>query len=350
MTVPSYISNSDIRMKSGNLGKTWVFALLIVIAVLGSWEFFWRAQGFLPSIEDDMSLWHLQRSKVSQNTKVVFVGSSRIQLGLHPDVFAEERGIIPVNLSIDGNPPFPVLSDLANDPDFSGMVICSILPRWLAEKPPEDNRASKWVKKYYTRTMLSNIDIRLSLLIQEAFVFRYPGLSPGKLEKQAEKGEWPRPPYAPMRPDRFREARFTRENIPRMLASRIKLEKEAAENAILVSTREFHERIESVNADVHKIRQRGGDVIFIRMPSSGVIRDIEAATWPRDRYWDVFAKAVSAKTIHFEDVDVLRDFQCPDGSHLDVAGARKFTHQLLKILPLTRGNGRPVLEKISDQS
>src|SRR3989339_904012 len=333
MIVPSFISNSDTRMRSGNLGKTWLFALLIVVGVLGAWEGFWRAQGFRPSIEDDMPLWHLARSRVSKETRIVFVGSSRIQLGLHPDVFTEETGMVPVNLSIDGNPPYPVLKDLAHDPDFSGLVICSILPRWLAEKTTEDDRASKWVRKYYTRTPLSGIDARLSLWVQRTFVSRYPGLGPEKLEKQFQKGDRPRPAYAPMRPDRFREARFTPENIPKMLASRIKLERGAMENTEQISPREFQERLASLDADVQKIRQRGGDVVFIRMPSSGVIRDLEAAAWPRERYWDVLAGSVSATAIHFEDYDGLRDFQCADGSHLDVDQAREFTLQLLKLLP-----------------
>jgi hypothetical protein len=339
MIVPSFISNSDTRMRSENLGKTWMFALLILIGVLGSWEGFWRAQGFRPSIEDDMPLWHLARSRVSKETRIVFVGSSRIQLGLHPDVFTEATGIIPVNLSIDGNPPYPVLRDLADDPDFSGLVICSILPRWLAEKRYEGSRASKWVRKYYTRTPLSGIDARLSLWVQRTFVFRYPGLSPEKSAKQFQKGDQPRPPYAPMRPDRFREARFTPEDIPRMLASRIKLERAAMEDAEQISPREFQERLASLDADVRKIRQRGGDVVFIRMPSSGAIRDLEAAAWPRERYWDVLAGSVSASAIHFEYFDGLRDFQCADGSHLDVDQAREFTLQLLKLLPPLGKNG-----------
>ncbi|MDA8133986.1 MAG: hypothetical protein M0T82_05135 [Desulfobacteraceae bacterium] len=336
--MPSSISNSDTRMRSENLGKTWMLALLIAVAALGSWEGFWRAQGFRPSIEDDMRLWHLARSRVSKETQIVFVGSSRIQLGLHPDIFAREWGVTPVNLSIDGNPPYPVLTDLAQDPEFSGLVICSILPRWLGEKTTEDNRASKWVRKYYTRTPLSGLDARLSLLVQGGFVFRYPGLGPEKLAKQVQKGDRPRPAYAPMRPDRFREARFKPEDIPRMRASRIKLEQAAMEDAEQISSQEFQERLASLNADVRKIRQRGGDVVFIRMPSSGEIRDLEAAARPREKYWDVLANSVSATAIHFEDFDGLRHFQCADGSHLDVDQAREFTLQLLKLLPPLKEN------------
>jgi hypothetical protein len=338
MIVPSSISNSDTRMKSENLGKTWMLALLIAVAALGAWEGFWRAQGFRPSIEDDMRLWHLARSRVSDQTQVVFLGSSRIQLGLHPDVFTDETGVVPVNLSIDGNPPYPVLQDLAHDPEFSGLVICSILPRWLGEKTSSDDRASKWVRKYDTRTPLSGLDARLSLLVQGSFAFRYPGLGPEKLAKQAQKGDRPRPAYAPMRPDRFREARFMPEDVPRMMASRIKLERAAMENAEQISSQEFQERIASLNAHVRKIRQRGGDVVFIRMPSSGAIRDMEAAAWPREKYWDVLAESVSARAIHFEDFDGLRHFQCADGSHLDVDQAREFTLQLLKLLPPLKEN------------
>jgi hypothetical protein len=338
MIVPSSISNSDTRMRSDHLGKTWIAALLIAVAALGAWEGFWRAQGFRPSIEDDMPLWHLARSRVSDQTRVVFIGSSRIQLGLHPDVFTRETGMIPVNLSIDGNPPYPVLTDLADDPDFSGLVICSILPRWLAEKTSGESRASKWVRKYYTRTPLSGIDARLSLLVQGSFVFRYPGLGPEKLVKQFQNGDRPRPAYAPMRPDRFREARFAPEDVPRMLASRIKLERAAMKDAEQISSREFQERLASLNAHVRKIRQRGGDVVFIRMPSSGEIRDLEAAAWPRERYWDVLAESVAARAIHFEDFEGLRHFQCADGSHLDVDQAREFTLQLLKLLPSLKEN------------
>jgi len=329
--VPLYISNSDTRMQQDNLKRTWLLALLMVFILLGSWDMFWRSQGFLPSVEDDMNIWHLQRSKISKNTRIVFVGASRIQLGLHPDVFAEQLGTIPVNLSIDGNPPFPVLEDLANDQQFSGIVFCSILPRWLAEKTPDKNRASKWVRKYYKRTVLSKIEALLSILLQKTFVFRYPGLSLEKLKKQIEKGEWPSPSYSPMRPDRFREAKFTAENTPGILASRIKREKKISQQSVIISAHGFNKRIQSIKEDVRKIKQRGGAVIFIRMPSSGRIREIETTVWPRKSYWDVFADHISEQAIHFEDFKELKDFYCPDGSHLDQANAKKFTRQLLKI-------------------
>jgi hypothetical protein len=334
MIVPSYISNSDSRIQTRSLAKTWVFAILIIFFVLGSWEIFWRIHEFKPYIEDNIHIWHLQRSKVSKNTRFVFMGSSRAQLGLHPDVFTEQFKDSPVNLSIDGNPPFPVLNDLANDDKFSGIVFCSILPQWLAEKTPEKNRSSKWVRKYHKKTILSQIDTYLSILIQKTFVFKNPGLSPKNLTKQIKKKQWPALPYSPMRLDRFREARFTNENTQKILFSRIKREKEISQQSEIISIQEFYERINAVKKDIKKIKQRGGKVIFIRMPSSGKIREIEAATWPRVKYWDVFADNISEPAIHFEDFRELKNFHCPDGSHLDVTDAKKFTSQLLRILSI----------------
>jgi hypothetical protein len=46
----------------------------------------------------------------------------------------------------------------------------------------------------------------------------------------------------------------------------------------------------------------------------------------------VFAEHTSAVTIHFEDDDFLSGFKCPDGSHLDVSDARRFTGDVLKIM------------------
>ncbi len=244
----------------------------------------------------------------------------------------EQFKVSPANLSIDGNPPFPVLKNLANDDKFSGIVFCSILPQWLAEKTPKKNRAAKWVRKYHKKTILSNIDTYLSILLQKTFVFRNQGLSPKNLKKQIKKGQWPVPPYSPMRLDRFREARFTDENTQKILFSRIKRAKEISQQSEIISTQGLYERINAVKKDVKKIKQRGGKVIFIRMPSSGEIRKIEAATWPKSRYWDVFADNISSPTIHFEERKELRNFHCPDGSHLDVTEAKKFTTQLLRIL------------------
>ncbi len=330
--MPLSTSSSENNFLPARMGKTWVVAIVIVCLALGVWELFWRFQGFLPSVEDDMNIWQLQRSKVSAEIPLIIMGSSRAQLGLHPDVIMARLDVEPVNLSVDGNPPFSVLKDVAENTEFKGIVICSVLPRWLAEKSLQKDRAAKWVKKYKKRTLLSRVDTRISMGIQMAFVFRYPGLSPEKLIKQIRKGKWPAPPYAPMRADRYREAEFNEENTSKILESRVRREKEIAKASVIVSKKEYEKRIKSIQLDVKKIKARGGNVLFVRMPSSGKVRQVESITWPRALFWDRFADQIDAPAIHFEDFSEVSGFLCPDGSHLDGKDAKVFTGKLLDLI------------------
>jgi hypothetical protein len=77
-----------------------------------------------------------------------------------------------------------------------------------------------------------------------------------------------------------------------------------------------------------QIRDRGGRVLFVRFPSSGMIRMLEERRFPRDRFWDELARHVDAPALHFDDVPALRDFTCPDGSHLDMRDRARFSAAL----------------------
>ena len=234
-------------------------------------------------------------------------------------------------LAIDGSSPIPVLEDLARDPGFSGTVICSIIPMFLGEAD-ENGRARKWVRKYRHQTVSSRLEARLAALLRQHFVFRYSGLLPDELWSDLMQDEPPRPPYAPLRPDRYRPANFSGADIERIRAGRIEREKELHARADPLSRRRFLDKAARLDRMVAEIESRGGRVVFVRYPSTGPVRRMEGETWPRDRYWDVLAHRTSAATIHFEDYPSLSGFNCPDGSHLDVADAERFTRELAKIL------------------
>ena len=104
---------------------------LLSFLFIGGWELFWRIKGFVPSVTDDLGAWaRIRRSAALQGTEpVVVVGSSRIQVGFHPDVFEDMTGIRPIMLAIDGGSPVSVLKDLVFDPTFKGIIVCSLLPR-----------------------------------------------------------------------------------------------------------------------------------------------------------------------------------------------------------------------------
>jgi len=49
-----------------NLKKSVTIAVILFIAAIGSWELYWRSEGYKPNIEDDNALWAVQRAKVNQ--------------------------------------------------------------------------------------------------------------------------------------------------------------------------------------------------------------------------------------------------------------------------------------------
>jgi hypothetical protein len=85
-------------------------------------------------------------------------------------------------------------------------------------------------------------------------------------------------------------------------------------------------------AAVERIRERGGRVVFVRYPSTGQVREIERNTAPREGFWERILAETGAPGIHFEDHESLRDFDCPEWSHLTARDAVRFTTALLPLL------------------
>jgi len=333
--VPLSTSSSDQKSTHGRWLRTVGAGLLAALVLLGGWEMFWRGAGFSPAIEDDLGIWAVKRRAVEdeKGPLMVLLGSSRIQLDVEPRIIQAETGYKPMVLAIDGSSPLPVLADLAAS-SFDGVVLCSLLPQWLADGGPGKSRSAKWVRKFHEQKWSFWIETRLSLLLQENFVFRYPGLLPGKLWEKFRENELPRPPYAPMRSDRYRPADYTKTDVGRLRAARVRRQQEIAAAAEPLSGREFAERISEIREMADQIRDKGGEVIFLRLPSCNEILEIEEATWPRSRYWDRFASVINGRALHFADYPELSRFDCPDGSHLDYRDAGPFTRSLIDILGL----------------
>ncbi|MDW7772206.1 MAG: hypothetical protein SCH71_04870 [Desulfobulbaceae bacterium] len=334
--MPSSISNSNGNNRSNGWLRALAGGLLIALFLLAAWEVFWRISGFSPVMEDDLGIWTLKRRAVEKENgrTAVLMGASRMQLDVDPRVFQAETGLQTVMLAIDGSSPLPVLADLAGDNSFAGLVLCSLLPQWLADGGVDEGRSAKWVRKFRQQKWSSRVETRLSLLLQSNFVFRYPGLLPDRLWQNFLEGEAPRPPYAPMRNDRYRPADYSLINIAELRAARIKRQREIVAAAEPLSGEEFAQRVSEIEAMVRQILERGGRVIFLRLPSCGEILKLEEETWPRRRYWDRFAANTAARTVHFADYPELAGFECPEDSHLDFRDAEKFTRNLADVLNL----------------
>ena len=77
-------------------------------------------------------------------------------------------------------------------------------------------------------------------------------------------------------------------------------------------------------AAVQKIRARGGKVVFVRFPHSGLLKEIEDKGTPREGIWTRLINESGAPGIYYSDHPELI-FDCPEWSHLSAADA---THWL----------------------
>lgn len=334
----SSTSNSSKRAKQ-YLGKwhwsiIWLMIACTYFGCIAGWEVHWRLRGFTPSITDDWPVWSQIRRQANQHPdSLALVGASRILLGFDPEIIEKLTDHSAHMLAIDGSNPLPVLVELSNDPDFIGKVICSIPSLWLAgELKSKDDRSAKWLRKYKQQSLSSKLETRLALTFQGHFVFRYGGLAPRKLWEKWQQGRPVTPPYAPMRADRFRTADYSLVNLQSLRDARIERTRELHQGATMLGQQEFMQRVAIIRKAVKRIRQKGGDVVFIRFPSCGEVWAIEEETVPRHHYWDVLASEVTALTIHFTDYKKLQDFSCTDGSHLDYSDARIFTREVTTLL------------------
>jgi hypothetical protein len=83
---------------------------------------------------------------------------------------------------------------------------------------------------------------------------------------------------------------------------------------------------------VTAINLHGGKVLFVAMPTSGMIREIDEKRHPREAFLGVFEKESGSSILNSADDPALRYFTCPDGSHLDFRDRSRFTAAMVHSL------------------
>lgn len=318
--------------------KLWLLSLVVALLFLGAWEYFWRQHGFAPELNDTASLWAFTRSKLEQDNPqaLALVGTSRMQLGLNLAVLAQTTGIQPAQLSMNAEVPIVVLRHLAQDTTFRGVIMCDMMEDWFYVDA-RGGKAGEWVGVYERQAWIAGIEQRLNSTIQQTFVFRLPAISPPSLWNAWLGQDWPRAAYTSFQPDRSVQADYTK------LAQKWKDEpvrkaREVFQKVSPFPPQDFRQRARKMDAMIAPLYERGGEVVFVRFPTSDGLWELENAHYPREQYWDVFAAEVRAKTLHFRDYPSLSQFDCPDGSHLDYRDTAAFTEALAKIFMETISN------------
>ena len=276
-----------------------------------------RWMGYTPSVIDDRALWSYHRQSIegADGKTLVLLGGSRMQLGVSLETLRSSGTRQRVaQLAVDGTFPLAALRDLAEDSQFSGLVLCSLLEP--AFEPQNWDGQQPWVE-YYRREFKVTTGLKrvFSGVLQQHFVLTNSR----------------KPKYLTTAFDRSRSADYSGVDLAAHRQIRL-----AAGNRMFraerCSSRAWLNRAATAESYVRAIQRRGGDVVFIRFPSSPPLYRLEQRRYPRREFWDRYARMTRATMLHFQDIPRWRQFDCPDFSHLDQTDKVAFTQTLVELL------------------
>jgi hypothetical protein len=325
---------------------------LVLTSILGAgWEILARKRGFTPGLDDTPDLWARARERLDDAPpdQIVLLGSSRMLFDLDIEEFHKAAGgPRPIQLATVGTNELYLLEQLASS-SFRGTAIVSFVPGLTFlpapaamrivgkaveryEKGSLAQRASAWLWQRLDARLasLNSDELTLRKLVEQVDVPQRAGVEgralflPYLYDVDEERRGWL---FDGVISDSDRnnqiKAAWVFEDPPSQdPPAQRAAEKEGLRHQIL--WREY--------SAVRRIRERGGQVIYIRFPSGGGVLEQENRDLPRVETWDALLAVTGAPGIHFEDHAELASFTCPEWSHLSGPDSTEFTRRLMPLL------------------
>lgn len=316
---------------------------LIALFATGAWELGWRAYGFTAGLNDDDNTWALERLRVREDDPdaVVFAGTSRSRRALLPAVWAAETGMSrPAQLSVAGSASQELLSHLAADENFRGLVLIDLAPATYLGYLPDTAFVRVVDSRVRTYINLRTSPARRSEALLRRFAQRHLVSFSPKLGVPAIYRRWAQGDPGWFFVDASQVPRFEETEDFAAFAQARAMVAQQARDALqalqLLSEEDRRDRRAAMaarlTADVTRIQSRGGAVVFVHHPISGESAAILEAAYPRTEYWDYFAAHVPGLWIHFADYAGARDLVAIDDSHLSQKTAEGYTPLIARIV------------------
>ncbi|MCA9116868.1 MAG: hypothetical protein KDA79_17435, partial [Planctomycetaceae bacterium] len=288
---------------------------------------------------DGPQLWSYHRSKLGKSKReVACLGTSRTVCGFATAEFYRRFPEYNLRLlAVSGLKPAAALLDLARDPNFCGIVLCDVT--WTDFRQANLESQQEYVDYYQNEyRAAAQLETQISLWLRERLVILSPEARPKLILRSLLSGR--APPVSGFhitKPDRSRisDYHLRPEHVRRKReAEAARYRKKAARRRTRPApvTAEWLSEVRSFREPVEQIRARGGEVVFVRYPTSGERLAYTSLFYPRELYWDQIGPQTTARTIYYADYPELDPGDLADTSHLDKRQAPRFTNGLLDIL------------------
>jgi hypothetical protein len=276
-------------------------------------------------------------------------------LDIDLSAMADATGMVPVQLAIDGSSNLPVLKDLADDPGITGTILVDV--QGGVPNPGYHGISDAYVayaardRARVTQFNFSYVESMLSSVRQRLMRSYADGTEPFNALLVRVLSPTATPQYLVTLPSRERDADYSKVEMPAFYYARSArnagidsvpdFQDDASLDAFLTdriqqlpvaSTTGLKESGQVVAEMVRRIESRGGTVVFVMYPRSGLVRAADDVRYPRTLFWDRLVPMAGGKGIYFADVPALAGFTCPDGSHLDVRDKKRFTQALAEAI------------------
>jgi hypothetical protein len=144
-------------------GKILLGAVVLVVLLVGTWEWYWRAYGVRPGISNTFGLWAIQRRRIDagEGNATALLGASRMYFDIQLPVWQRLDGRRPIQLSFEGTSPLAAVEDLAADANFTGRMLIAVEPDLLfsgfeyrggairyAQKESPSQRIGQWLSMH----------------------------------------------------------------------------------------------------------------------------------------------------------------------------------------------------------
>jgi hypothetical protein len=347
-------ANTDMTVREipvQRWGAVALSALAIFIVSLSIWEWRLRTLDLRPAdFENLKDTWAFERRRLdaADAPPVVILGSSRILFDTRFDEWEALTGVRPLMLAIQGTPPWVHLNDIAVNTDYRGLVLVGVDPDLFFGTWP--GLGAGWLQYSKDQTPAQ----RSGHILHRALDGRLAFLDPEyRLVTLLERLPAPQRlgmcggPYFDVwkilasRPDReiYLWPRIERDEYLREQARAAW----CVQRTRKPETKRIDEVIANTRRDVDLIRARGGEVVFIRAPSTGGYLEAENREMPRAATWDRLIAETNSFGIHFEDYAAMQGLELPEWSHLTEADSRVFTRAYVEeLVREMAARGRPI--------
>lgn len=320
-------------------GKILVLAASMTLVLMTAWEVEMRHLGLRAGdLDDENGYWTVERRKVDAvpQDSVVIIGDSRILFDTDLATWQKLTGRRPIQLGAIGSSARLILHDLAIDKHFAGLLVIG-----TAEFSyfGDDGNAGPLLDYMKTESPSQRIGHQIYKTLSRYLAFLDSHYT---LFTLIEQHKWPerKDAYGAYRGVwKISEAYDDRQSYAWERLERDSYLREHARAVWMelwpgppLEDDEVSRMIASTKADIDQIRARGGEVIWIRPPSSGRILEIERTRYPRQKVWDRLVRETASFGVYFDDYPAMQNFSLPDWSHLNKTSAIAFTDAYVRVL------------------